>query len=234
MIYRLRFLLILSLLITLPPLPFSLYSNPTKQAPSLDSLMQAYGMVDMQTIAPEIEIDLRYATSNNFTGKILYKNLKKAYLEKGFAKKIARAQRILSREKKGYRFIIFDASRPISVQRYMYRLVANTKNKVYVANGKKGGRHNFGVAVDISILNEKGELLDMGTSFDHFGIEAHTDKEKSLVKKGLISQEALKNRQLLRKIMEQVGLRCYRREWWHFQEKRSMQETRRIYQLLNF
>ncbi|SJZ57692.1 D-alanyl-D-alanine dipeptidase [Porphyromonas circumdentaria] len=196
--------------------------------------MLRHGMVEVTTLAPEIVIDLRYATTDNFTGQQLYTDLNKAYLEKGFAQRIAKAQTILSRRRPGYRLVIFDAARPISVQRKMYALVANTPLKIYVANGDRGGRHNYGVAVDLSIVDEKGNLLDMGTPFDHFGEEAHTDKEEQLVKAGRISPQAKANREFLRQIMAEVGLRCYHREWWHFQERIDMKEVRRRYSLLNF
>ena len=77
-------------------------------------------------------------------------------------------------------------------------------------------------------------LLDMGTDFDFFGEEAHTDQEARLVKEGKITKEAQRNRQLLRSVMDRVGLRCYTREWWHFQEKIDMPEVRKRYKLLDF
>lgn len=207
-------------------------SNNT--SPSIDSMMRAKGMVPINSLSPQIAVDLRYATTNNFMHTLLYEELDSAYLEKGFAKRIAKAQQLLEEEKPGYRLVIFDAARPISVQRKMYARVEGTPLKVYVANGKKGGRHNYGVAVDLSIMDNKGKLLDMGTPFDHFGKEAHTDKEEELVRQGLISPQARKNRVLLRTIMGKVGLRCYHREWWHFQEKIDMPEVRKRYKLLDF
>lgn len=203
-------------------------------SPSIDSMMRAKGMVTINSLSPQIAVDLRYATTNNFMHTLLYEELDSAYLEKGFAKRIAKAQQLLEEEKPGYRLVIFDAARPISVQRKMYARVEGTPLKVYVANGKKGGRHNYGVAVDLSIMDNKGKLLDMGTPFDHFGKEAHTDKEEELVRQGLISPQARKNRVLLRTIMGKVGLRCYHREWWHFQEKIDMPEVRKRYKLLDF
>ncbi len=232
------FLLILSILPTILKAQASndigKQSKQYTSVASWDSLMVHHGMVDVARLAPDIIIDLRYATPDNFTRQKLYTELNKAYLEKGFAKRIARAQDILSHRYPGYRLIIFDAARPVSVQRQMYALVANTPLKVYVANGNKGGRHNYGVAVDLSIVDNKGKQLDMGTPFDHFGVEAHTDREEILVKKGLISSQARTNRQLLRSIMQEVGLRCYHREWWHFQEQINMREVRTRYRLLNF
>ena len=201
---------------------------------AIDRKMEAAGLVDVCSLAPEIRLDLRYATTQNFTKQQLYKGLSRAYFQPKFAQRIAEAQRLLSKEHPGYHFVIFDASRPISVQRTMYAVVRDTPLKVYVANGARGGRHNYGVAVDLSIADAEGTLLDMGTDFDFFGEEAHTDQEARLVKEGKITKEAQRNRQLLRSVMDRVGLRCYTREWWHFQEKIDMPEVRKRYKLLDF
>lgn len=201
---------------------------------TIDRKIEAAGLVDVCSLAPEIRLDLRYATTQNFTKQQLYKGLSRAYFQPKFAQRIAEAQRLLSKEHPGYHFVIFDASRPINVQRTMYAVVRDTPLKVYVANGARGGRHNYGVAVDLSIADAEGTLLDMGTDFDFFGEEAHTDQEARLVKEGKITKEAQRNRQLLRSVMDRVGLRCYTREWWHFQEKIDMPEVRKRYKLLDF
>ncbi|MFC4666062.1 M15 family metallopeptidase [Falsiporphyromonas endometrii] len=192
------------------------------------------GMVNLQEVCPDIKVDLKYATSDNFVGCDMYGDLKHAFLEKGFANRVVRAQRYLQSLHPGYSLLIYDAARPISVQRKMYSLVAGTPNKVYVANGNRGGRHNYGVAVDLTIVDDKGEPLDMGTKFDFFGKEAHCDNEAALTQQGLLSVEAHKNRELLRTVMKYVGLVPYRREWWHFEETLKMPQVRSKYSLLNF
>lgn len=201
---------------------------------SLSIRMQQMGLIDVQQLDSRILVDLKYASCDNFAKTNMYGSIGKAYLEPGFARRIAKAQALLSRSKPGFHLLIYDAARPFSVQKYMYSLVADTPLKVYVANGKRGGRHNYGVAVDLTIANAQGQPIDMGTSFDHFGIEAHVGREVFLSRKGLISAEAVRNRALLKRIMEQVGLRPYKREWWHYEERISMKEVRMRYRLLDF
>lgn len=200
-----------------------------------DAYMQQMGLVDVQTLDSTIRVQLRYSTTDNFMQRDVYGCLEKAYLEKGFAQKVVRAHRLLKAMRPGYRLLIYDAARPISVQRAMYALVAGTPNRFYVANGRYGGRHNYGVAVDVTITDAEGNVADMGTPFDHFGEAAHTGAEtdKLLAKRKLISREAVKNRRLLRQVMAQVGLVPYRREWWHYEEPMSMPDTRRKYRLLD-
>lgn len=200
-----------------------------------DTYMQQMGLVDVQALDSTIRVQLRYSSSDNFMQRDVYGCLEKAYLEKEFAQKVVRAHRQLNVIRPGYRLLIYDAARPISVQRAMYALVAGTPNRFYVADGRYGGRHNYGVAVDVTIIDAEGNVVDMGTPFDHFGKAAHTGTETDnlLAKRKLISREAVRNRRLLRQIMAQVGLVPYRREWWHYEEPISMPETRRKYRLLD-
>lgn len=199
---------------------------------ALDSLMKSYGLVDIQSIEPNILVELRYSSTNNFIGEDMYGALERAYLEPNFAQRIAKAQRLLSKSKPGYRLLIYDAARPMSVQAKMYARVERTPLRVYVAPAKRGGRHNYGVAVDLTIADPAGNPLDMGTDFDHFGPEAHTGDEATLVRQRVISATAARNRSLLRRIMSQVGLRPYAKEWWHYQELIPMSQVRLRYRLL--
>ena len=215
-------------------------------APDYEALMLKAGLVDVQTLDEDIEVLLMYATDDNFIGQNMYGTLRKAYFRPHFAKKIAEAQRLLRKHHPDYSLLIYDAARPISVQRRMRKAVEGTPLTAYVADGARGGRHNYGVAVDLTIIDGNGQILDMGAPFDHFGPEAWigTDKNTTLEsyktyveqqrKSGVISDEAARNRTLLLEIMDAVGLRPYAKEWWHYQERVSMPRTREIYPLLNF
>lgn len=203
-------------------------------ATSIEGEMQRRGLVDIQALEPSIRVELRYSSTNNFIGADMYGELERAYLERGFAERIARAQRLLRAKHPGYSLLIYDAARPMSVQRRMYEAVAGTPQRVYVAPAKAGGRHNYGVAVDLTIADASGKPLDMGTAFDHFGQEAHVGQEAELLRQGKISPEAVRNRALLREVMHEVGLRPYQREWWHYQERLPMSEVRRRYKRLDF
>ena len=164
----------------------------------------------------------------------MYGTLRKAYLHPNLAHALARAQKALEREKPGYAFLIYDAARPQSVQRRMYQAVAGTPKKIYIAAPERGGRHNFGVAIDLTIVDATGKPLDMGSPFDHFGEEAHLGDEGARVKQGIFSPEVPTNRALMQRILGAEGLRPYDKEWWHYQERMSMSEVRQRYRLLDF
>lgn len=206
----------------------------TASAQRFDSLMRANGMVDIQQVAPDIRVDLKYATKDNFIGANMYGQLRRAYLHPNLAKALARAQQALTKEHPGYRFLIYDAARPQSVQRRMYQAVAGTPKKIYVAAPERGGRHNYGVAVDLTIVDASGKPLDMGSPFDHFGEEAHLGNEEARVRAGIFNKEVPANRSLMRRLLGAEGLRPYDKEWWHYQEQMPMSEVRKRYQLLSF
>ena len=215
-------------------------------APDYEERMRKAGLVDIQSLDDEIEVLLKYATEDNFVGQNMYGTLRKAFFRPHFAKKIVEAQRLLRERHPNYSLLIYDAARPLSVQKRMRKAVEGTPLTAYVADGARGGRHNYGVAVDLTIIDGNGQILDMGAPFDHFGREAWigTDKNTTLAsykayvewqrKEGIISDEAARNRTLLLEIMDAVGLRPYAKEWWHYQERISMPRTREIYPLLDF
>ena len=218
----------------------------TAQEVDFDKKMKEYGLVNVQTLDKEIEVELKYATEDNFVGENMYGSLTTAYLLPHFAKRVVEAQRILRERYPEYSLRIYDAARPISVQRRMRRAVEGTPLVIYVADGARGGRHNYGVAVDLTIVDGQGRPLDMGAGFDHFGDEAWVGNDndatlaaykayvEALRRRGKISAEAAANRTMLLEIMDAVGLRPYVKEWWHFQERISMTATRERYKLLNF
>lgn len=203
-------------------------------AQDYDAEMRRAGLVDIQTLDDRIKVELKYSTKDNFIGEDMYGTLNRCYLEKGFAQRVVKAQETLDSLHKGYRLIIYDGARPMSIQRRMYDKVANTPLKIYVAPATRGGRHNYGVAVDLSILDDKGKVLDMGTPFDYFGVEAHLGNEDALIKSGRFAPEVKENRALLKKVMRSAGMRPYAKEWWHYQELNTMSEVRKHYKRLDF
>lgn len=213
---------------------FILYLGNNLSAQSIEEHMQRLGFIDLQSLEPSIRVDLKYSTTDNFIGANMYGMLCRAYLEKGFAQKVAKAQRLLRSRYPNYSLLVYDAARPMSVQRRMYQAVAGTPQSIYVAPSGKGGRHNYGVAVDLTITDAQGKPLDMGTPFDYFGEEAHLGQEERLRKQGKISSQAIHNRALLQETMSLVGLRPYQKEWWHYQERIPMSEVRKRYQRLDF
>lgn len=175
------------------------------------------GFVDLTGIDPSIEVCLMYATTENFTGQVLYTDLRKAFLLPEAARRVADAQRRLKAVRPRWSLIIYDAARPMSVQQVMWDKVKNTDKQVYVSNPSRGGGlHNYGAAVDVSLIDETGQSVDMGSPVDYFGDEARPDREDMLLEQGRISPSALENRRLLRRVMQEAGFRPLRSEWWHF------------------
>jgi D-alanyl-D-alanine dipeptidase len=183
-----------------------------------DAKMEDMGFVDVCFWEPSIQYYLVYKTKDNFTGKPLYNSkLTKAWLHPHAAKMILRAHDLLRSERPELSFLIYDAARPMEVQRKMDEWAKRTNNEYYVADpAKGGGLHNYGMAVDVTLVDENGEWLPMGTSFDFFGPESNTDRESDLLKRRRITPSEYKNRKFLRRIMEEAGFKSVTSEWWHF------------------
>ena len=188
----------------------------TRLSPTEQSMLKQ-GMVDIHPIDSTIRISLMYSRPDNFTGQILYTDLHHAYLHPKAAKALATAQKKLKRERPDLSLIVFDACRPMHIQQKMWNKVKGTAVQNYVSNpARGGGLHNYGMAVDISICNAKGDTLDMGTKVDCMSPVSHIDREDELIRKHQISKTALQNRRLLRKVMREAGFKPLRTEWWHF------------------
>lgn len=166
--------------------------------------------------ADGVAVDLRYATTNNFVGRNLYGEFDGAFLHKVAAAKFRDAVERLGLIEPEYRFVIFDALRPRSVQWILWKYVEGTDRQKYVANPKGGSIHNYGFALDLSILDETGAELDMGTPFDDFTRLAQPGYEEKFLAEGKLSGIQIGNRRLLRGVMEAAGFNSLRLEWWHF------------------
>ena len=172
---------------------------------------EEYGLVNLVELDTNFSIELRYASTNNFTGKQIYPSTAKALLQKDTADKLMAANEELN--KFGYRIKILDAYRPHKYQ-YILREAAYNNNPAtaaYIANPDTGSHHNRGVSVDITLTDLKGRELDMPTEFDHFGPEA------SIYYEGCTKIQK-QNRELLGTIMEKHGFRRISSEWWHFDD----------------
>jgi D-alanyl-D-alanine dipeptidase len=197
-----------------------------------DKRLERKGFVNVRKLDPTIRVHLVYATSSNFMKKAVYQGLTKAWLHPDAARKLVKAQKNLKQEHPGYSLLVYDAARPVAIQRIMWEMVRGTPNAYYVANpADKGGRHNYGMAVDVTIINAEGKVLPMGTPFDFFGEEANTDKEEALVEAGKITSAEYKNRLLLRRVMRQAGFTTVTSEWWHFNAC-SSNTARKKYKLI--
>lgn len=161
-------------------------------------------LVDLEKLIPGIVLDIRYATTNNFTGEQIY-TLAKAYARKPVAEAVKKAQAELAKQGLGIK--IFDAYRPYSATVKFYEVYKDT---TYVASPYKGSRHNRGCAIDMTIINLKtGDELQMPTGYDSFKKEAWPSTP---VKDPVIR----KNRQLIIDVMQKYGFKVNGSEWWHF------------------
>jgi len=175
------------------------------------------GLVDVQRIDSTIQVDLVNSDPDkNYFRKNFYSGLRNAYLQKEVAIKLSNAQKILEAKHKGFSLLILDAARPRSVSRLMYEQMKGTKFEKFVANPEKGSMHNYGIAVDITIVDEKGRELDMGFSpFRKNTLELYWLYAKKKV--GFKLTDAQKNnRRLLADTMVSAGFIPLSFEWWHF------------------
>ncbi|MBP3455828.1 MAG: M15 family metallopeptidase [Alistipes sp.] len=196
----------------------------------IDRKMRSYGLLNLQELDHTIRADIRYATLDNFTGKILYVDKFGLYAEQRLARAICAANADLSTMKPGHTIVVFDAARPLHIQKQMFDLVKGTPSERYIANPYNevpGGFHNYGMAVDLSICDPEGNLLDMGTPFDSFSELAHVGDERNMVEKGLLSPDAYANRMFLYSIMGRHGLLPYPFEWWHYQLEQKESDKNR-------
>ena len=196
-------------------------AQSSKSLPSIEKKMVDRGLVDIQKIDPDIQVELKYSTTDNFIGRDVYGDLTRAYLQPEMAKRLAKASALLKKEKPGYKLLVYDAARPNSAQYDLWnaldhlKIPARSKTQ-YVADPKIGSNHNFGCAIDLTVVDGNGKPLDMGTKFDFFGPLAYPRSEQEMLKKGKLTARQIENRQLLRKVMTQVGFKVNTTEWWHF------------------
>ncbi len=225
---RLRFLFIKIILIAL-----SMYLAYAPVTPSLAEQPAQYNIedvVDITQVNSRILVNLVYSTNNNFLHEDVYGDLTTCFLRKEAAEKLDKAQSLLEKKKKGFKLIVYDGLRPRNVQYKMWRFV---KQPEYVAPPEAGSIHNFGAAVDLSMVDDRGALLDMGTPFDYFGDLAQPRYEKRLLKEGKLTKKQVKNRELLRDVMQEAGFQVMHSEWWHFDAFPS-DEVKRRYKIVEF
>ena len=161
-------------------------------------------LVDLEKIIPDMVMDIRYATTNNFMKEKIY-TLSKAYARKPVAEALKRAQEEF--KKLGFGIIMYDAYRPYKATVKFYELYHDT---TYVASPYRGSRHNRGCALDMSIVDLKTKKeVKMPTEFDSFKKEAWPSTP-------IADPVARKNRELIIKVMKNNGFKVNSSEWWHF------------------
>lgn len=184
----------------------------------LSVLFKRYGFIDIQTLDSSIHVKLKYADTSNFLKRDFYDGLTKAYFPCEVATRICNAQYFLKQYNSSFSLLILDAARPLHVQQMMWDSLKMPPDKKfnYLAPAYNNSLHNYGCAVDLTIIDSTGKELDMGSEFDHFGKLSEPAYEWQFLKSGKLSKEAWENRKLLRKVMQSAKLNPITSEWWHF------------------
>lgn len=165
--------------------------------------MSDFEFVDIEKLDQTILVDVRYATKNNFTKEVLY-SLPKCFLRKKVAEQLIQVQKKL--QERGLGLKVFDAYRPSSVQKKLWKVFPNPQ---FVANPSIGSKHSRGASVDITLVDREGKELEMPTPFDDFTEKAHRDYPD-------LPPNVIANRELLETVMQEQGFLPLPSEWWHF------------------
>ena len=181
------------------------HSNP------INSKIEDTSFVNLKDFSKDFVYDMKYATEDNFLKAKVY-DCAECLLRFRTVQALIKANKDFM--KKGYKIKIYDCYRPLDIQKKMWEIVSNPK---YVADPKKGSIHNRGGAVDISLVDITGKEVDMGTTFDYFGIEASHNYTN-------LSKEIKSNRKFLKKIMIKNGFNSFDSEWWHYNFKKGLKD----------
>tara|TARA_R110002072_G_scaffold228234_9_gene385278 strand:+ start:53647 stop:56025 length:2379 start_codon:yes stop_codon:yes gene_type:complete len=168
--------------------------------------LREFDLVDLDELDPTIQLEIRYATDNNFLGAKVYDQAK-AKMQRPAAMALLRAHQQLSKQGLGLK--VFDAYRPWSVTKVFWDATPSHL-KHFVANPANGSRHNRGCAVDLTLYDlATGEEHAMPSGYDEFTARAYPDYP------GGTSRQRY-YREILRRAMEAQGFAVYEHEWWHF------------------
>lgn len=189
------------------------------------------GLVDVHHIDKSIKVDLVNSDpGKNFFRENFYNGLNKAYLRREVAQKLSTAQKYLKSEFSDYSILIMDAARPRSVSQLMYNKMKGTKFEKFVANPQKGSMHNYGIAVDVTIVDGNDKEIDMGfTPFYKSTVSIYWGYAK--LKMFDLTEGQKQNRKLLSGVMQKAGFIPLSYEWWHFNGM-PKDEARKKYKII--
>lgn len=199
-------------------LPLQKITSKQHDTSVLEKIFIEKDLVNINSLDSTIRVVLHYSTTQNFLKKPLYNGLTDCYLPCDVAIKLSNAQYFLHEQFPNYHLIVFDAVRPLHIQKQMWdELDMPSKEKInYLAHPDDISLHNYGAAADVGIIGSNDVLLEMGTPFDFFGELSEPKREQEFFLKGKLSKQSLTNRMLLRSIMLKAGFMSITTEWWHF------------------
>ena len=201
---------------------------------SFEQAMEKQGLLEVRSHIPNVLVELKYATPDNFMGKNVYGCLTHAYVQREVLEKLTRAQGLLEKAHPGFHLLIYDAARPLAKQWELWNALPQyppAERQKYVADPRQHSIHNYGSAIDLTVADAAGKPLDMGTRYDFFGELAYPSREKELLASGKLSQKAYQNRLILRDAMVAAGFMRIEFEWWHFNAF-SRKEAKRRYRVV--
>lgn len=163
-----------------------------------------------------IQVDLRYASPNNFIGRDMYSPLDCAWLHRDAAQGLEKSLAWLFSQRADLSLLVLDALRPQRVQEQLWAALQGTDLQMYLASPTRGSIHSFGMAVDVTLVDQQGHELDMGTPFDDLSGLSHPARESEFLTSGKLTGQQVDNRRLLRDAMKHGGYAGINTEWWHF------------------
>lgn len=159
---------------------------------------------NVQALDPEIFVELRYATKNNFTGKKIY-DFTTAIARAGTAKKLAKASELVKAQ--GFRLKVWDAYRPVAAQKKLFEVYPDPN---WVLPPNPNASHQKGVTFDITLCEADGTDIPMQSKFDEFGDKAKRDYQRKPYQEH--------NYHILNDAMTTAGFDGYREEWWDYRD----------------
>lgn len=208
-------------------------SQSKKEPVNWEKIYTDQGLEKVNTDANNILVELRYSSKNNFIGEDVYGNLEDAYLQPEALQKLYTAAELLEQKNLDLKILIWDGARPRRIQQVLWDTVdiPIEERSQYVANPKSGSIHNYGCAIDLTLADSTGKPIDMGTDYDNFNEIAHITNEDYLVSKGILTEQQVENRLILRSIMSEAGFLPINSEWWHF-DAFSREETKSRFKIV--
>jgi D-alanyl-D-alanine dipeptidase len=167
-------------------------------------------IIDIKEVNPRVVVEMKYATEDNFTKKRLYDS-NTCFLRKSTAVRLDVVQKELEGMNLGLK--VWDCYRPLAVQRILWAILPDER---YVANPEKGSRHNRASSVDVTLVDSQGKELQMPTGFDDFSPRARHQYRD-------LPDQVIRNRELLKGLMEKAGFISLSEEWWHYDDQKWMQ-----------